>query len=339
LKELFYQKKSLIIKKTSLLLAFMLIIQLFAVPLFALEEDKRAEDYLQISKLWGALKFLHPKVISREIDWNSVFIETIASMEKGEMNLSEGIDNLLNRLDDIHTFVAEDNFFSPNDSTAVNTLEMKNRILYLRLNDYSTFQEEKTDSLMQKAIEYSQNAKGIVLDLRHLNGNQESINKLFKKNNLIESLITKDIELPFSEYIIYHGYPNERFYASIYPTKFVKERANDFIEGKREKTEIPIVILINKSSAVPVSIIGLSINNKAYVISVDECVYGSGFSYMVAEKEIYMQLTWRNFQNINYKTFIHEIVNSPISDSELYDLAKNRLKTKKIFLLIKTLFL
>ncbi len=59
------------------------------------------------------------------------------------MNLSEGIDNLLNRLDDIHTFVAEDNFFSPNDSTAVNTLEMKNRILYLRLNDYSTFQKEK----------------------------------------------------------------------------------------------------------------------------------------------------------------------------------------------------
>ena len=62
--------------KISNVLVFLLIL-VFAQNTFAQTEQKRIERLVGLAKVWGTVKYFHPYLAYRKIDWDKALIGTI----------------------------------------------------------------------------------------------------------------------------------------------------------------------------------------------------------------------------------------------------------------------
>jgi hypothetical protein len=73
-------------------------------------ETVRIERLAGLAKLWGAVKYFHPYVAERDIDWDAALVQTISKVESANSteDYRQAIDNMLSFLHDPNTHTVKE---------------------------------------------------------------------------------------------------------------------------------------------------------------------------------------------------------------------------------------
>lgn len=285
--------------------------------------------YLALADTWGTVKYLHPAAASGKLDWNNAFIEAIRDLDQdsSEDTVKNRADIMLQKLNDPNTFIVFKEEFETSRITD-NKLKLKKHIIYLNLNDPTTINSARVDSLLQKTLELSYTERGLIIDLRNFIASDTDLRSIFAKNNFIENLVQGTMNIPAFSSLNYLGFPNEQKPMGIYGKRELVEGTFPPLIGQREVDEIPIIIITNANSNYTLNLVALSLNGKAQIISTDMT---SGQFADDLENGYYranIQFTSWSLNQQTYRTFIHKYLNEKLSENELEKMALKMLKGK-----------
>ena len=141
------------------------------------QDDARVARLAGLAKVWGTVKYFHPYLASREIDWDKALIETIQKVNasKTPQEYQAALNQMLGVLNDKSTraeIVAGAKPAAPAPTTSAKPVRMENGILI---------------------IDATQIAQTVAADMSALNGFVADINKSFPtaKGVIIDARATK----------------------------------------------------------------------------------------------------------------------------------------------------
>ena len=221
--------------------------------------SQQVERLTKMAELWGTVKYFHPYLAYRDINWDSAMVAVLPHVLEAEDSESyaNAIESLLSVLDDPSTYVAQSateqvvhaDFSEPvvtwtADSILVATLNERT----LDLFDYvMVFQRlGKLRSELRKA-------KGIVFDMRSESGLEgpESLEDMIQYFGIENDLTTTPLLVPGQRFRIHSGFATEQGAGSpIYGSAFHTTN-NRLIEPSASSYAGPIVFLVNQSGHLP----------------------------------------------------------------------------------------
>ncbi|MCU0427531.1 MAG: S41 family peptidase [Candidatus Kapabacteria bacterium] len=231
--------------------------------------DKQ-HQFLGACKIWGAVKFLHPKFInSSATSWDSILVETLPKIEKANnaKDYASALNSMLLSLNDPYSFVeyiSTSSIVKSNPQYQIIS-NMRDSIMYIHVPlSFSTHftAEQKAENLSSLFLQSSENAKGIILDLRGDSTIQYSAQIMreqlsFNHHVLSKALayyIRNGIFLPPSQMRIFHRYCPQSVYdfTDIMTERFEKcpkeimQNEGKYIHKKTQYTStLPMIILVN----------------------------------------------------------------------------------------------
>jgi len=187
----------------------------------ALSESIRIKRLGGLGRLWGAIKYSHPKLATEDIDWDKALVETIPLVNAAEnpIQYKQAIDHLLAFLSDPITrseFIdsGKNPVTNGGKSDAGDYLQTRNGAVVVEVAGLNTLRAQSGQKVLNEAIQQmlvkAENASGIVFDCRNFGVDLTSSDKFFLDQSLIsltQPLISKDIHLGTSRYRYYSGYP------------------------------------------------------------------------------------------------------------------------------------
>src|SRR4051794_26702047 len=84
----------------------LLLVFVFVQAASAQTDQKRVERLAGLAKVWGTVKYFHPFLAYREIDWDKALVETIPKVNaaKSSQEYQSALNSMLNALGDKATF-------------------------------------------------------------------------------------------------------------------------------------------------------------------------------------------------------------------------------------------
>ena len=257
----------------------------------------------EFGKIWGEIKYFNPYIHINNIDWNKAFTDCYSKIKNcNKADFPEIINNeLLSKLNDplvgiefsqknTTNWIFENSFKITSDS-----------IIVLKLNDWTN---ENIESLIKKAIENRQIAKGLILDLR--NFTEEKEKKIYSKinDNKLLRYFCATTQIRTSDLMMeYEGFPNERSPENItFYKSYFKIQKKPLISIFSESVDVPIIIIAGGGDSLSESILDLRNNNKCKIISVKDTFVNISDSIVASIKT--------KFCNIKYSVKIPIFKNS-----------------------------
>ncbi|MCD4817962.1 MAG: hypothetical protein K8S23_04665 [Candidatus Cloacimonetes bacterium] len=225
----------------------------------------------EFGKIWGEIKYFNPYIHINNVDWNKAYSDCYTKIKNcNKIDFLNVInDELLSKLNDPLARIE----FSKSkevDCYSENYFKMSSdSIIILKLTDWAN---NNVDSLIRKAIENRQNAKGLVLDLRNLveEGEKRIYSKL-DENQLLRYFSSVGQKRTSNLKMEYEGFPNERTPENVTFYKSYFKIQNKFkIPVFAKSVEVPIIIISGKGDPLSANILDLRNNNKCKVISIKD---------------------------------------------------------------------
>lgn len=225
-----------------------------------LSEKPGDSSYLEsLCKVWGKIKFTHPYVYLKNIDWDAALIDTLPLVRAAESkeDFEKAINHLLSYLDDPVTKIVREPAKSEASSEKTETEKKQpyvdttdDGIAIIVATDYGKFSYDTLNSDFYAAFAQATKSEKIILDLRNMDGEESSLISNMVEYNL-PSLLKNDIHLPPLRFIEHEGYGFQSgpvYY--MYHTDLTV-RASIAIRGRNQiLSKTPqIVILLNDNSA------------------------------------------------------------------------------------------
>lgn len=233
----------------------------FAQQPLTTEQINRLAD---AGKIYGYVKYFHPFVQYKNINWDSAFAANVEGIikAKDKDEYAQVLQNLFSCLDDGITTIVH----VPGEATTYKAQELsyqiKDSLLYIQMNDAPFM---TTDERFYNAIQNIPKVKGAVIDMRRPANSQYYYNmpsgkgyfdwstSWFKGNFIIPSLRT----------VSYNAFPSEDCQGC--SNAAFKENAVSSITGELSR-EMPCVFIVSNEYEIPLIAVKLQEQGKAKIL-------------------------------------------------------------------------
>ena len=223
-------------------------------------ENARIERLAGLAKLWGAIKYFHPYVAERDIDWDAVLVQTISKVESANSpeEYRQALDSMLSVLHDPNTHTVKE---SPAQKAGVDPAaeHPKPQVKWvdaetalISATDYEHFvgSSGKGDDLV-KAFEETVKAKTIILDVRNQDKRADEDSTFWYSlafRRAIQVLLDRDVIATSSRSRMYFGYPTQGGGYDDYSATFVT-RDGQTIHGTAPKGQSHRFVFIRNAGS------------------------------------------------------------------------------------------
>jgi C-terminal processing protease CtpA/Prc len=204
------------------------------------------------AKLWGEVRYYHPWLFTRDIDWDAAFIRALPRIE-GEKDERVGLQALLDELHDPGTAMIAD--FPPSPKKASTWTWGKNEVLSVKLGQAAGPTELRLE--LDRLKPEVARAKALVLDARGQPparaGVEDASDEL---DELLTSLAPRALRLPALRVVIHSGYSSQLGGGSGgYTSGFLSTIPAEIPAGKPGPKRIALVVDAN--SPLPLAALAL----------------------------------------------------------------------------------
>ena len=243
-------------------------------------EDARIARLAGLGRVWGAVKFIHPYLAYRDVDWDKALIETIprVSAAKTPEEYNAAINHLLSFLNDKNTYAEVVKETKDKSSTAPAKIDtdslvrVADGVLVIEVTTIAEvvaqdssasgkFREQITKALPQ--------AKAIVLNCRGKGelGEYAAFHFDFFMRRALALMLDSTVTLASSRYRVHNGYAPQTgttsggYYSALIAT------TPQTITGQNKAKTLPMAVIINDHTPPASEILGgLQATRKALIV-------------------------------------------------------------------------
>ena len=235
-------------------------------PIEAPERADHAAQTIQrlaaLGRLWGAVKYFHPYLAYREIDWDAALVDTIPLVRQASDReaFRAAVDHLLSVLDDRWTTTLPWPGEQPREPPAAGPAEppagptvvrTDGDIAVVVANDYRLLGGEDGAQRLREAFEEARRSRAIVVDIRRLVDTSAArwpATRTLEQS--LEALLDRPIRTAGSRRRMYTGHPPQRGTSTGgYSTGFVYEQGASIGAGGPAGSHRPLAFVVNPESA------------------------------------------------------------------------------------------
>jgi C-terminal processing protease CtpA/Prc len=229
------------------------------VQVAARPDDLRVQRLAGLCKLWGAVKYFHPYLAYKPVDWDLALVQTIPRVKAASSpaEYQAALDHLLSFLDDpsTRTMRQEAPPSSPgakSESAGPAVDEPSLRwprpdVALLSATDYRQFSDPARVGRLPGLFEQASKANAIIFDIRRTDQDESSIyyfSRAFLQS--LPSLFPGNIPLPSSRHRMYSGYPTQTGGSSGgYYSGFVYDQQPALKGRAQGDRKVPLIFLTN----------------------------------------------------------------------------------------------
>ncbi|MFY1828340.1 S41 family peptidase [Myxococcus fulvus] len=237
-------------------------------------EEAQAQLRLQrltaLGELWGQVRYRHPWMLSRRIDWDAAFVAAVPKVEAATSDeaFAEAVQSMLGALEDPATRVKS---ARPPAALAPPTLRplvgVEKDVVVLDLRNLTTPEGPQTFwSLGEKLWGPVGKARAAVVDMR-LRGFDEAA--AWSVSNAVDWMlplfIDGELAVPGSRSSLHGGYKAQTGMDSPYTTAFNQD-VSSVVEGHAGKTFARVVFLLDARSVVSPKVLALRATGRALFV-------------------------------------------------------------------------
>ena len=238
-------------------------------------EDARIARLIGLAKAWGTVKFFHPYLAYRAIDWDKALIDAIPKVNsaKTPQEYQTAINQMVSVLRDRSTHadleIENKTVASAPINIASKPVRIENRLLVI--DGAQIVRDNRAlKGFLGEVREALGNASGVVIDAR-INNNEEESDRLDSfLRQAVPAMSDVPIALGAPRYRMHNGYATQaRGGSDLYSSAFLMS-GQQSLAGRAQKAS-PILFIINGNSSSFTDIMsGLQSANRAVVIQEGE---------------------------------------------------------------------
>lgn len=237
-------------------------------------EHVRMDRLEALGKLWGQVRYRHPWMLSRRIDWDAAFMAAVPKVEaaKSTEEYAAAVQSMLEVLKDPATKVKRQEPPPPPSLPALRPLmSWEKDVLVLDLRAVVTPEVGRRFwSMDDELAEAAAKARAIVVDTR-MRGFEES--QVWTLSTAVDRLmplfVEGELSVPGLRGVIRSGYKPQSGNGSLYSTSFSTE-ANSVLQGTPGKKPRRVVFLVDDKSYVDPKMLALRAAGRALLVAQGE---------------------------------------------------------------------
>lgn len=274
------------LKATALLSMLCLIVQAQQprqTPVYRSADEARIARLVGLAKVWGAVKYFHPFLAYRDIDWDKALIEAIPKVEAATTptEYQAAVNQMLAALGDKRTRaeIKTDAKASPPNQPAASAKEpvrVEDGVLVIEATRAARTGARDIDAfrrLLGKIDEAVPTAKAIVIDMRDAGQPDDYASYFFSMmlRQILPQMLDANVTLGSTRYRLHNGYPTQTGAgAGFYYSAFANV-APQTIAGQNKAKTPPIVFIVNENTPAATDVLsGLQSAGRAFVIQEGE---------------------------------------------------------------------
>ncbi|HKY44219.1 MAG TPA: S41 family peptidase [Pyrinomonadaceae bacterium] len=241
-------------------------------------EDPRVARLVGLAKVWGTVKYFHPFLAYRDIDWDKALVETIPKVNaaKSAQEYEAALNQMLAVLNDAPTraeIKAEiKDVTATTPATDAKHVRTENKVLVIDAAEIAKAAAKDFNAVSQfvKSInEALPNATGIVIDARSATRMIDLDAFFFDMfiRQTLPAMLDANLVLGTSRYRLHSGYATQTGggYSDYYSA--VANSSPKMIQGRAKTKTPPIAFIVNQNSPASSELLtGLQSANRAFVI-------------------------------------------------------------------------
>lgn len=234
------------------------------------DEEIRIERLAGLGKLWGAVKYLHPHLAYRAIDWDKALIDAIPKVNsaKTQAEYLAAVNQMLSLLGDQNTRAEiKTGTGSPPPAQAASDdkkpVRMENGVLLIDPAQIAIINYQGSpnayDSLIEVISQSVPNAKAVIIDVRLLEQNGYAGEFFFGSllRQILPQMLDRNITLGTRRSRTHDGYASQKegsdnfsYYSSL---SIVNP---EIISGQNKTKSLPMVFILGSNSPEAVDVLG-----------------------------------------------------------------------------------
>lgn len=252
-------------------------------------EDARIARLVGLAKVWGTVKYFHPYLAYRDIDWDKALIDTIPKVNaaKTRQDYQAALNQMLAVLNDKSTRADIETETKPTPATApaatAKLVRTENGVLVIEAVQIAQAVAKDLSTLSGFVTNINQslpNATGVIIDARSTSKATEL--EAYHIDNFLRQTLTmmldSNVVLGATRYRLHNGYATQAGGASFYYSAFVNSTPKTIAGRSKTKTP-PIAFIINQHSPSFADIMsGLQSAGRAQVVLEGEQAPGDTFT-------------------------------------------------------------
>ena len=284
-------------KRVTLLLQILLVLSLLCRTTQAQHqtssssspEGTRIARLIGLAQVWGTVKYFHPYLAYRDIDWDKALIETIPKVNaaKTPQDYEAAINQMLAVLNDKSTsaeIVVEAKPATTNPTPSSQLVRTENRQLIIEAARIAEAVAKDITTLNGFTVSINQslpNSSAVIIDARSARKVTEL--EAYHLDNFLRQTLTamldSDIALGATRYRMHNGYAAQTSGGSNFYYSALVNAAPKTIKGRSKTKTPPIAFIINEHSpSVADMLSGLQSAGRARVVLEGEQVPGETFT-------------------------------------------------------------
>lgn len=234
-------------------------------------ESQRIERLVGLGKLWGTVRYLHPQLAYRPLDWDAALLATIPKVRASTSTEEylNALNSLLEVLEDPATTVQEESPSEmPTKGPWVRTKVSEGGVLTVQftkaLTPKSTLDRVLKSKYKDDLERSFASANGIIIDLRGVSNDPDVIEAI---DVLSSSLVSGQPTIPAERTLVHFGYPPQTGTSTGgYMEAFIVKSPRRFspVENPIEKR---VAILVDGQSPVPSFALALQDLGSGWIIA------------------------------------------------------------------------
>lgn len=275
-------------------------------------EDARIARLVGLARVWGAVKYFHPFLAYREIDWDKALVDTIpkVSASRTSHEYQAVLNRMLGALGDKGTVAEIDTEtksapLSHTSAAAKEPVLTENGVLVvdaIRIAEAGAQNLAAFRDSLARISDAIPTARGVIIDGRAAVQPDEFTAYYFALSlrRILSQLFDGDVTLGSTRYRMHNGYATQTGSgASFYYSAFVNV-APETIGGRNKMKTPPMVFIVNEDTPTATSLLsGLQSANRAYVIQDGEQAPGTTSGAFTLELPDHVKVRIRTYESIN----------------------------------------
>ncbi|GEN12010.1 hypothetical protein MFU01_70470 [Myxococcus fulvus] len=234
------------------------------------QEQLRLQRLTSLGELWGQVRYRHPWMLSRRIDWDAAFLAAVPKVEAATSDeaFAEAVQSMLGALEDSATLVKS---ARPPAALAPPTLRpllgMEKDVVVLDLRNLTTPEGSETFwGMGEKLWGALGNARAVVVDMRLRGFDERSIWSVSGAVDwMLPLFVDGELSVPGMRSSLHGGFKAQTGSDSPYTTAFNQD-VSSVVAGRAGKKFSRVVFLMDSQSAVSPKVLALRASGRALFV-------------------------------------------------------------------------
>lgn len=285
--------------------------QSMPAPAQATADAARVERLVGLAKVWGAVKYFHPSLAYREIDWDKALVETIpkVSAAKTPGEYRTALNRMLAALGDPTTRAEieveiKDTPSNQAPASAKEPVRTEEGVLFIdatRLAEVGARDQMAFRVLLGKVGEAASSAKAVVIDARRAGPADDFAAYFFADllRQILPQFLDSDVRLGHSRQRIHNGYATQGGGASFYYSAFADITPQTLAGRNKAKTPAIVFVVNGETPPATETLGGLQHAGRAYVVQEGERAPEAGGGALTVELPGGLKARLRTSETVN----------------------------------------